>query len=143
MKTKPLLSLNSASFIVSQLCISKPLIMMSKAPKAVLFSPLGSLPGRSMLSGLWAYALVSLEAGHVLMISLSPLYCYLNISLLLVCLGAHSCALERLACTPIRNRRVVETQSALGSTVALQPGGHHDLLVIYCHNINHAELTWH
>lgn len=32
---------------------------------------------------------------------------------------------------------------ALGPRVVLQPGGHHDLPVIYCHNINHAELTWH
>lgn len=33
--------------------------------------------------------------------------------------------------------------AAVGPTVALQPGGYHDLPVIYCHNINHTELTWH
>lgn len=33
--------------------------------------------------------------------------------------------------------------TALGLTVVLQPGGHHDLPVIYCHNINHAEIPWH
>lgn len=36
-----------------------------------------------------------------------------------------------------------QSQGYSGPHCVLQPGGHHDLLVIYCHNINHTELTWH
>lgn len=96
--------------------------------KHILMSSLSALPG-------------SLQPGPTCLASLSRAPWHAPSSLEL-CFGGAEGAQRRGRQHPSVPRGW-QKPGALGPCVVPQPGSHDDLPVIYCHNINHAELTWH